>query len=143
MKQKHYLILGVIVVFAVVGAIIFVRFPQGNSPNVDEINPTVSLEATIMSIEKKDVCPVDELPCSVALIPDDWVNIRIDRIVEYKGSWWNDPRANYEPINEGNVRKVKICPGKNDRSLKVNDKIRFTSTYAANILHICGYEVVA
>jgi hypothetical protein len=41
------------------------------------------IEATVISINKADVCPYDEEECRIDPYPNDWGIVRVDRIIDY------------------------------------------------------------
>ena len=41
------------------------------------------IEATVISINKTNVCPYDEEECRIAPYPNDWGIVRVDRIIDY------------------------------------------------------------
>ena len=96
------------IILAVLGIFLISGCTQKGTNGESMIDPTVTLEATILSIIINDYCPVDEQPCPIDTNPDDWGEIKIDKIVEYQGSWWNDSRVHYQPLVEGEVRKIKF-----------------------------------
>src|SRR3989344_3131082 len=57
----------------------------------------ITVEATIVSLTRIDNCPLEEEECSVETNPDDFGEIRIDKIIDYE----RHPDADYEPLTEG------------------------------------------
>lgn len=82
-----------------------------STPKGDVADPTVTLEVTILSVIAKDVCPVDpEDPCPLEKNPLDWGEIRIDKVIEYHGDWWDYPKSReYKPLVEGENRNVRFA----------------------------------
>ena len=103
MKQKYCFMFGFIVIIG----IIFLSGCIQLKPTIEvmKIAPhdTVTIEATILSLTKNDVCPSEEKVCSVDTNPDDWGEIRIDKIIDYI----RDPEAKYDRLSEGD-RRVKF-----------------------------------
>ncbi len=56
----------------------------------------VTMEATILSLTKLDLCPREEEICSVATKPSDHGDIRIDKIIEHK----RNPEIEYDSFVE-------------------------------------------
>lgn len=103
--MKKYLVLGVALAVAVLGLFLlnnlngfdgkpeFTIYPKefsiyqdyieviGGKPSISD---TGTIEATILSVTKSEVCPsLSNETCSIEPYPNDWAIIRIDKIVEY------------------------------------------------------------
>src|SRR3989344_701052 len=85
MKQKYYLILGVVIILIILGIIIAINPPS----NLQEDRfDTATIEATVLSITKHD----DQRP-------DDSGQMKIDSIFNY----FRNPEASYESLSESVV----------------------------------------
>ncbi len=108
MKQKHYLIFGIIIVVVLIGIILAIRPISKNTEMftypaeygitrdyinlVKGINPASTsaqvfdsgtIEATVLSLTKSEICPYQEENCSIEPYPNDVGTIRIDKVNDY------------------------------------------------------------
>ena len=108
MKQKYYLILGIVIILIILGIIIVINLPsnlQEDRGTKSAIFDTAIIEATVLSITKHD----DQRP-------DDSGQIRIDSISNYV----RNPEANYEPLSKSVVgTEIPILFGYSARPAKV------------------------
>lgn len=116
--MKTGYIIAIVILLVVTGIVVlFYAFPE----SVEDINQdrdsaqpqdSAIIEATIISLDKKDDCPIKEEVCSVDTNPNDRGTIKIDKIENYV----IDGNAEYEPLNIGETKstsfKYSVRPAK-------------------------------